>query len=306
MRLKTSIFFAGVIAVNSCGAKPPPKKPLTGATDADASAADVELTSPFALACDQEMREAVYGDKMNEAFSILCAGDKRPSGTFVKTLAAFPWTGENDLKVYRIGNPEHDNASRTTKLTGGGTVEISISPREYALDSHTYASDPSLANEHGIKLVDGLKLDQKISHAGEHPETGLLGRVTSRLLIEKVINHQQIVIEYEALRTSMRASDDVYITSTQMTRSIQGLHDLYSIGIAYSLNGRNMVTNLIMTKTDNRNQPGVAAEALMKTFREGIQNVRSNAIAMDEHDTLLDAGRSLNAGRKELSGEKSK
>jgi hypothetical protein len=271
-----------ILMTAACGATPPAKKPLKGEMQGDAAAAQVDLTSPFALACDTNARTAVYEDSLDEAFGLFCAGDKKPSGTFVKTLAGSPWDGKNELRVYRVGEPVHDNAARTTKLTGGGTVEIPVTPREYALRSHSYANDPALADAHGIKLVDGLKSDKKIDHEPENVGNGLIGKVKSRLLIEKDINHQHVVIEYEAIRTSMKMAEDVYFISTQLSKSIQGVKDLYSIGIAYSLNGKNVVTSLIMTTTDNRNQPGVAAEALLKTFREGIQNVRSNSIVMDQ------------------------
>lgn len=274
--------FLPLAAIFSCGAKPPEKKPLPGTAEGDATAASVDLTSPFALSCETKKRSLVYGTSMEEAFKILCAGDKKPSGTFVKILAGSPWSGAGDAKVYRLGPPEHDNAARTTKLTGGGTVEIPVSPRDYAERSLVYSLDPARAEHDGIKLVDGLKSDVGIGSDPANAATGLLGRAYSRLLIEKDVNYQHIVIEYEASHSSIKISDDIYIVSTKMTKAIQGIKDMYSVGIAYPLNGKNVVTSVIMTKTDNRNQPGVAAEALLKTFREGVQNVRLNAVTMSQ------------------------
>ena len=271
-----------LIAIASCGAKPPEKKPLPGTAEGDASAANVDLTSPFAVSCETSKRASVFGTSMEEAFNILCAGDKKPSGTFVKLLASAPWSGTADIKVFRLGAPEHDNAARTTKLTGGGTVEIPVSPREYAERSLVYALDPIRAEHDGIKLVDGLKSDIGIGSEPANAATGLMGRAYSRLLIEKDVNYQHIVIEYEASHSSIKISNDIYIVSTKLTKAIQGIKDMYSIGIAYPLAGKNVVTSVIMTKTDNRNQPGVAAEALLKTFREGVQNVRLNAMTMSQ------------------------
>lgn len=285
--LGISTCFAGWF--DGCGAKPPEKKPLAGTATEDATPVQVSEASPFALACNQKAWDGLYQGTLDEAFSALCAADQKPTVTFVKTLSGSPWDGSGDLKVYRIGQPVHDNVARSTKLMGGGSVEIPVTPESYARRSLSYAMDPALANAHGIKLVDGLKEDQTLEHEDENQAVGLLGKVKSRLLIEKDVNHQHIVIEYEAVRISGKISSDVYFVSTQMTKSIQGIKDMFSLGIAYPKDGKYVLTSLIMTKTDNKNQPGVAAEVLLKTFREGIFNVRANALVMAqrEHESEL-------------------
>jgi len=271
----------------SCGANPPAKKPLANEFESDASAANVDGKSPYALACSEAVRRDAYGQTLDEAFNILCAGDLKPSGTFVKTLAGDPWDGSSGLKIFKIGNAEHDTAARTTKLTGGGTILIPIEAEKFAEMSLLYAANPDLAEEHGIRLVDGLRSERKLDENLGSMDGVLMGRVTSRLLIEKEINHQRITIEYDASRSSARFSRDVFVTATKLIRPIQGIKDMYSVSLSYPWEGAVAVTTLIMTKTDNKNQPGVAAEALMKTFKEGIQNLRANAVVMGLRESEL-------------------
>jgi hypothetical protein len=298
------VFGILVLFASACGAMPPEKKPLAGSFESDGSAADVDLNSPFALACGKDIRIQAFGNSLEEAFQLLCVGDFKPSGTFVKTLAGSPWSGESSPKIFRIGEAEHDNAFRTTKLTGGGSVLVPITSRQFAEMSLLYAAHPELALQHGIKLVDGLKSERKLGESPGESGGALIGKVTSRLLIEKVINHQRIVIEYDAVRAYLNLGRDVFLVTTQLTRPIQGIKDMYSIGIAYPWNQSVAVTSLIMTKTDNKNQPGVAAEALLKTFKEGIQNLRANAVVMGErshearhHDSDPEAGCFYDVGR---------
>lgn len=285
--MRSCLLISLALGFSACGAKPPAKKPLPSDSQADGNAVMVDGRSPFALACNESARTGAYGDSLDEAFTILCADDLKPSGTFVKTLAGNPWDGDSGLKIFRIGSPEHDNLARTTKLTGGGTVIIPIDAHKFAEMSLLYAANPELAVDHGIKLVDGLRSETKLDENMGSGDGVLLGRVTSRLLIEKVINHQRIVIEYDAVRSSARFSPDVFVTATKLSRPIQGIKDMYSVSLAYPWEGVVAVTTLIMTKTDNKNQPGVAAEALLKTFREGIQNIRTNAVVMGLRESEL-------------------
>ena len=295
--LKISGYLAGWIvtaAMVSCGSeKPPAKKPRPDSkSSGDGTAQDpahpsdpgvkVAEDSPFALVCSPSVATGVVGARVPQSLAELCAGPKVPTTMFAKALRSNAFSGLGTPALYRLHEPTHDAAAQTTELIAAASVKLHVKARVYAEKSLGYYRDPASAKTDGIEIIAGLQSEDLLSMMASDPKQNVLGGSSTHIVIQNVVNYQNIISEYEADHLVLSVKDDQsYILLSQATKSIRGIQRMELLSVVMDLDDGTYLFTVMETTTNNRNQPGVAAEILGKLYRSGSINVYNNARKMN-------------------------